>query len=111
MLGLSLPIKENVQVCSIHFCKEDFVGIDGYTPSKPKLKTQHEALTSLSTLQQTQVIHNAGQPGQFLLIIYTVLTYSQLPAAHSLTLGSLYVEYTAHKNTTMYFRDGSQVEG
>ena len=34
-----VPIKENAQVCSIHFCKEDFVAVEGYTPSKPKLKS------------------------------------------------------------------------
>ncbi|KAL5506706.1 hypothetical protein EMCRGX_G008433 [Ephydatia muelleri] len=44
-LGLSLPIKENARVCSIHFCKEDFVGVEGYAPSKPKLKS--DAVPSL----------------------------------------------------------------
>ena len=43
--GLSLPIKENARVCSIHFCKEDFVGVEGYAPSKPKLKS--DAVPSL----------------------------------------------------------------
>eukprot|EP00731_Ephydatia_muelleri_P001289 Em0001g1289a len=44
-LGLSLPIKENARVCSIHFCKEDFVGVEGYASLKPKLKS--DAVPSL----------------------------------------------------------------
>ena len=45
VLSLSLPIKENAWFCSTHFCKEDFIGVEGYTASKPKLKS--DAVPSL----------------------------------------------------------------
>ena len=49
---LAIPIKENARVCSIHICKEDFVGVEGYAPSKPKLK--FDAVPSLLLFNDTK---------------------------------------------------------